>query len=137
MSGSLTLLMDVLATAPLRVHVSLHQPDTADEVAWVPKLLAPAGAFITLVVRDPAGETRFETHPPKIKPKLRPDDDDSYLGLEPGYSYGIVLAVDLPQLAGGAYLLEAGYTNRGYHGTSGRPVGEIALTTESDLFLGE
>ena len=54
--ASTELLVDVLETKPLRLHASLHHSDAAQEVAWVPRLLLPAGAFIRVSVRDAADE---------------------------------------------------------------------------------
>lgn len=135
--ASLELLVDVLATAPLRLHVSLHRPGGADGVAWVPRVLHPLGAFVRVIVRDSAGEPIAETSQPKFTPKLKPGSDDSYVPLDPGHSHGTVVELDLGQVPGGAFRLEVTYTNLDYQGTPERPVGVLEVATERELILGE
>ena len=135
-SGSgVELLVHVLRCAPLHVQVSLHQPSRAGEAAWVPRLLEPLGAFLTVRVRSTSGPLVYETSAPKFKPKLRPDSDASYLALEPGYTYGIVLELDVPDVTPGAYRVQVQYTNLMYRGTADRPVGTLALSAEREVVL--
>lgn len=134
--SSVELLVEVLDTDPLRLHVSLQLPDAAPEPAWVPRLLRPVGAFIRVDIRSTAGESVFATDVPKFKPKLKPSSDDSYLSLDPGYSYGTVFDLDLDEITRGAYLVEVSYTNLVYQGTEDRPVGELALSTSCEVTLG-
>ena len=133
---TLELLVEVLTPTPLRLHVSLHQPEGSDGVAWVPRLLRPVGAFVRVVVRDAGGEPVLEAHQPKFKPKLKPDRDDSYVPLDPGYSFGTVLDLDTGPLRGGTYGVEVTYSNLDYEGTADRPVGTVALRREVELRLG-
>ncbi|BAK37252.1 hypothetical protein MLP_42380 [Microlunatus phosphovorus NM-1] len=135
---SIELLVEVLDTDPLRLHVSLQLPDAAAEPVWVPRLLRPVGAFVRVDVRNTAGDSVFATDVPKFKPKLKPSRNDSYLPLDPGYSYGTVLNLDLDldEITRGAYLIEVSYTNLVYQGTEDRPVGELALSTSCEVTLG-
>ena len=133
---SIDLLVEVLSTEPFRLHASLHQPDAAAEVAWVPRLLRPIGAFVRVRVSNTAGESMFETKVPKFKPKLKPGNDASYLPLEPGYSYGTVFDLDVGQVTAGPYRLEVSYSNLDYRGTPERPLGELLLTTQREIALG-
>ncbi len=135
---SIELLVEVLDTDPLRLHVSLQLPDAAAEPVWVPRLLRPVGAFVRVDVRTTAGDSLFATDVPKFKPKLKPSRNDSYLPLDPGYSYGTVfdLDLDLDEITRGAYLIEVSYTNLVYQGTEDRPVGELALSTSCEVTLG-
>lgn len=133
---SVELLVEVLGTDPLRLHVSLHQPDSATEAAWVPRLLHPIGAFVSVDIRDTAGESVFATDVPKFKPKLKPSREESYLRVDPGYSYGTVFDLDLGQVTIGSYVIEVGYTNLDYQGTTDRPIGELAFTASCEVTLG-
>lgn len=135
-ASSLELLVDVVGTEPLRLHVSLHQPDAAGVMTWVPRILRPVGAFVRVVVRNDAGGAVFETNQPKFKPKLKPDSDDSYLCLDPGYSYGTLVEVDLGRIADGRYRLEVTYSNLGYQGTADRAVGALELAAAQPILLG-
>lgn len=133
--SGLELLVHVLRSAPLHVQVSLHLSSRAGEAAWVPRLLEPLGAFLTVRVRSTSGSLVLETSVPKFKPKLRPDSDASYLALDPGYTYGIVLELDVPDVTPGAYQVQVQYTNLMYRGTADRPVGTLALTAEREFVL--
>lgn len=134
--ASIELVVEVLATEPLRLHVSLHQPETAKAPAWVPRLLRPVGAFVRVVVRDTAGESLYQTYAPKFKPKLKPSDDQSYLLVEPGYSYGTVFELDPGQVTAGVYRIEVDYSNLDYRGTPDRPLGKLELTAVRETSLG-
>lgn len=129
------LLVHLVRSAPLHLQVSLHQPSRADRSAWVPRLLEPLGAFLAVRVRSTSGSLVYETSVPKFKPKLRPDRDASYLALEPGYTYGIVVELDLPDVTPGRYRVQVQYTNLMYRGTADRPVGTLGLTAERELVL--
>jgi len=133
---SIELLVEVLDADPLRLHVSLQLPAAAAEPVWVPRLLRPIGAFLRVDVRTTAGDSLFATDVPKFKPKLKPSRNDSYLPLDPGYSYGTVFDLDLDEITRGAYLIEVSYTNLVYQGTEDRPVGELALSTSCEVTLG-
>lgn len=128
-------LVAVLDTRPLRLHVSLHNPDTNTDVTWVPRTLRPLGAFVHATLRTLAGEAVYETARPKAKRKLDPDADDSYLALDPGYSFGAVLELQLGALPGGEYALEVTYDNEDYTGTPDRPVGRVRCTEERSVVL--
>lgn len=134
--SSVELLVEVLDTDPLRLHVSLQLPDAAPEPAWVPRLLRPVGAFIRVDIRSTAGESVFATDVPKFKPKLKPSSDDSYLSLDPGYSYGTVVDLALEQVTAGKYVIELSYTNLDYQGSADRPVGELSLSASREVTLG-
>lgn len=136
-SPPLELLVEARATRWLRAHVSLYRPDDADGGAWVPRLLLPAGTFVTLSLSDLGGRVLAETTRPKAKPKLRPDDDASYLLVEPGYSYGAVLGLDLGEVSAGEYRLDVGYTSDGYPGTADRPVGDLSLGAQVPVLVGD
>lgn len=128
-------LVAVLGTRPLRLHVSLHNPDTNADVAWVPRTLRPVGAFVQATLRTLAGEAVYETARPKAKRKLDPDADESYLPLDPGYSFGAVLELEPGALPGGEYALEITYDNEDYTGTPDRPVGRVHRTEERSVVL--
>jgi hypothetical protein len=126
-------LIEVLGSRPLRFRFSLFQPDGSDTTAFVPRVLRPLGYFVRASVRTLGGETVFSTTEPKQKPKLRPESEDSYLELGPGYSYGAVLEGDAFEGPGGPYLLSIQYSNREYVGTEARPVGTLHYETTVDL----
>ena len=133
MSGT-GLHVDVVATTPLTLHVSLLRDAGAVDAAWVPRLLEPLGAFVSVTVHDGDGTLVLETHPPKAKPKLDPDDDASYLPLDPGHTHGAVLEVgDVPA---GTYRVTVAYSTFGYDGTEERPVGDLSPRCEVEVVVG-
>ena len=124
-------LTSITKTAPLSVHFSLYNPEGAPGPAYVPLMLEPVGAFVEVIVRDASGEVVFETY----RPKFKPDRDESYLAVEPGYSYGVVLELEDCELAPGKYELEVTYSNGEYRGSSARPVGVLSFATTLPLTI--
>ncbi len=121
------LLASVQASDPLQVHVSLANPEDADTRAAIPRVLEPLGAYITMEVRDAAGEILCQTRRPKFTPKLRPDSDEAYLLLEPGRSRGVLLTWEDCSLSPESQVLHVRYRNEDYQGTPDRPVGTLTL----------
>ncbi len=87
-------LVNIISAQPLTLHFSLHNPAQAGGATLVPRMLEPLGAFVSVVVRGSEGNEVCRTHPPKFTPKLKPSQASSYMELEPGYSYGVVLVVE-------------------------------------------
>ena len=121
----LAYLVEVRGTRPLVVHFALCNPPGAAGPVRVPRVLRPAGAFVEMEVRAADGRTVWRTERPKIGLKLHPDRPESYLALEPGYTFGALLEADAPELAPGEYLLEVSYASRPYNGPGGAPGGEL------------
>jgi hypothetical protein len=132
-SRSLELLVAVVATRPLTVHVSLHNPATAAGPVLVPRPLTPLGAFVTLAVVDGRGSVVWESRRPKLGLKLHPDRRESYLELDPGYSHGVVVRSDGVTLPDGPCELRVSYSNGPYTGPSEAPIGELALAAVAPL----
>ena len=126
-------LVNIIGAQPLTLHFSLHNPEQAGGATLVPRMLEPLGAFVSVVVRGSEGNEVCRTHPPKFTPKLKPSLASSYMELEPGYSYGVVLVVEDCALAPGNYEVEVSYTNRDYRGPDGNAIG--ALTHAKTLPL--
>lgn len=120
-------LTTVAAVHPLTLHFSLH--NASDAPAYVPRLLTPLGAFVSVMIRDAKGAVVYHTEAPKMKLKLDPLRDASYLELEAGYSYGAVFVLDEAKLVPGDYHLDIAYSNAQFQGTSGIPVGMLAYHT--------
>lgn len=125
----------VVERQPLTIHFSLLNPTGAPAAIWVPRMLEPLGAFVTVTVRDGMGAVVCQTHRPKFTPKLKPSADDAYLELVPGQSHGALLTVDDCALAPGAYRVTVGYTNLDYRGTTARPIGALSYETTLALSL--
>ena len=135
--GPLRYELEVLALQPLRLSFHLRRPAEATGSAFAPRLLGPLGYFVEVVVDTVAGERLYATTRPKAKPKLRPQDDDSYVELAPGERHGEILEdedddedVDIDGDAG-SYVVRVSYSNREFTGTPACPVG--ALTAEAAL----
>src|SRR5437870_872365 len=96
-------LVAITRTRPLTVHFSLYNPPGSEGPVYIPRLLVPLGAFVSLKVTDLLDQVVFETFPPKLNLKLHPSRPESYFALEPGYTYGVVLeAKDADELAPGS-----------------------------------
>ena len=109
---------------PLALHVSLQNPPTAATAVHVPRSLKPIGAFMEVKVRDQSGAVLYETQPPKFAPKLEPDHEQSYVAIEPGYSYGVLLHCDVQPLPPGDYRVEVVYSNLEFRGFPGFFLGD-------------
>ena len=122
-------LVAITETFPLTFHFSFHNP--SDEPIYVPRPLTPLGAFVRLRIMDADARLVYETLVPKLKPKLNPSDPESYLALEPGYTYGALytLADEATTLPPGDYRLHVTYTNLLWQGFEGHPLGEMAFDT--------
>jgi len=127
--------LHVVSGRPLSVHFSLVNPPDAEAELLVPALLGPVGAFVRLEVADADGRPVYATERPKLKLKLDPAKAESYVTLRPGYSFGIVLAVDADDLwlDPGDYLVRASYDNREFTGPKGAPVGEQRCSATAEL----
>jgi len=128
-------LITVAAVHPLTLHLSLHNDGAAPR--YVPRLLTPLGAFVSVTIRDAKEAVVYQTEMPKMKLKLDPSRDASYLELEAGYSYGAVFVLDDATLVPGEYHLDIAYSNGQFQGTSGIPVGVLAYRTLLPLHVSQ
>ena len=88
-------LAHVVGTAPLAVHFALLNPPENRGAVAVPRVLLPAGVFVTAQLRRADGSIAWEL--PAAKPgglKLDPAVPASYVELEPGYAWGALLVFD-------------------------------------------
>lgn len=120
-------LVTFAALHPLALHFSLH--NEGDAPRYVPRLLTPLGAFVSVKIRDARGTVVYHTETPKVKQKLDPLLGSSYLELEAGYSYGAVFVLDDAMLVPGDYHLDIAYSNAQFQGIPGVPVGALAYQT--------
>lgn len=86
-------------------------------------------------VRDSSGSLVYETQPPKFAPKLEISHPESYIGLEPGYSYGVLLECDAPPLPPGDFRVEVSYSNLQFRGFSGNFIGDQKCHTSINVTL--
>ena len=126
-------MVTVLGIHPLALNFSLH--NDGDLPRYVPRLLTPLGAFVSVTIRDAKGAVVYQTETSKIKLKLDPSRDLSYLELESGYSYGACFVFDDTTLVTGEYHLEFAYSNGEFQGTSSAPVGVLAYQTQVPLHV--
>jgi hypothetical protein len=128
-------LIAVLGHQPLAVHLSVLNPAGSRRPQLVPRTLIPLGLSFTLEVTDELGTGLYRSERPKQKPKLHPDRDESYLSLEPGYSFGSVFTVEPEDLdlKPGRYRLRSTYSNGIFTGPASNPVGELTCSFEYDL----
>ena len=132
MSGpGVRLLAQVVGTSPLAVHVALLNPPEAAGPASVPRVLRPAGAFVTAEVRTAEGASAWTS--PEVRVgglKLDPATDAAYVELQPGYAWGALLELDgAPEAPGGTLALR--YASAPYDG----PRGESAYRLETTVPL--
>jgi hypothetical protein len=125
--------VEVLRHRPLSIRFSLRHPAAAPGARLVPRTLQPLGFFVTIAVADASGRTCYESERPKVKLKLHPDREGSYVRLEPGEQLADELTVDDADLAltPGTYRLTATYTNGPFTGPAEDPIG--ALTCECEV----
>ena len=119
--GTVDYRVEILASRPLTVHFSLH--NAAGQPLLVPRVLAPLGAFVCLEVRDAGGALVYESPTVKLHLKLHPDRPESYLSLEPAYTYGVMFTVDEVTLRPGPHELMISYCNTPYTGPISAPIG--------------
>jgi len=126
MAWSLTMdcLAAIVTTRPLALHVSLCNPSTDTTTLHVPRSLKPLGAFMRVEVKDRNGALVYETQAPKFAPKLEVSHAGSYVAIEPGYSYGVLLECDAPPLPPGKYRAEVSYSNLQFRGFAGHFIGD-------------
>lgn len=117
-------LVAILATDSLTLHISLHNPGTAAAPVYVPRSLKPLGAFVRVEVRDLDGAVVYATQRPKFTPKLEPLHVDSYVEVEPGYSYGVLFECTTVSLPSAEYRVDVSYSNLQYRGFPGHFIGE-------------
>lgn len=127
-------LVTVSAVHPLTLHLSLQNDGVVP--TYVPRLITPLGAFVSVTIRDVAGALVYQSETPKIKLKLDPSRDTSYLELEAGYCYGAVFEIDDATLVPGEYHLDIAYSNKQFQGTSGAPVGVLSYHSALPLHVG-
>jgi hypothetical protein len=118
-------LLTIIQTDPLMIHFCLHNPQKSAEPDYVPRLLGPLGFFIRIQVTDEEEQTVYRSTIPKVNLKLHPSKPESYQLLEPGYTYGIVLAVEDVRLDPGNYRLHLTYSNLEFRGFPGYSLGEL------------
>jgi hypothetical protein len=119
---------EIMQREPLTVHFSLVQPRDAPRSMWVPRVLLPVGAFVAAELRDASGAVVWNTERPKFHPKLDPASPAAYVELEPGYSYGVVLALEGARLGAAEHALTLSYTNLQYRGFAGHELGDQSCT---------
>jgi hypothetical protein len=119
----------IVTTDPLTVHFSLLQPASAEEPLWVPRVLQPLGAFVSAELHDGAGAIVWKTERPKFQPKLAPSSPAAYVELDPGYSHGVILALEGAKIGAGQHSLTLTYQNLQYRGFAGHDLGEQTCTT--------
>jgi hypothetical protein len=128
-------LASVTSARPLVIHFSLVNPADSPGPAYVPRLLQPLGAFVAIEITDWHKAVVYHTIKPKLRSKLDPAKDSSYVAVEPGYTYGTLLAVDEPRLTPGNYRIHLVYSNGDYRGTATAPVGGLAYQIELPLHI--
>jgi hypothetical protein len=124
-------LVSITKTNPLTLHFSFYNPDEAEAVVYVPRILGPLGYFITLEISDQYDEVVYETQKSKINLKLHPERESSYHALEPGYTYGNVFEVEDFVPVPGTYHIVLTYSNEEFKGFADNPLG--AMTYETKL----
>lgn len=126
--GPLRYEVEVLGLRPLRLSFHLRRPAAAKDSAFAPRLLGPLGYFVEVAVETLVGERMYATTRPKAKPKLRPEDDASYVELCPGEAHGETLEDEDAQIddRAGTYVLRLAYANHEFTGTDACPVGALA-----------
>ncbi len=122
--------VSVIGLRPLTIQFSLFNPGDSEGPAYVPLLLVPLGVFIRMRIDDASGQTVYRNPVTKATFTYHPDDAESYLELQPGYSYGTVIVPEHLDLAPGRYTLHLEYANRQYRGTPTTPVGELNAMAE-------
>jgi hypothetical protein len=125
--------VEVIGTAPLALRFGFVQPSEAGGPALVPRLIHPAGYFVEAALRSLGGEEVFRTTRPKAKLKLRPEREESYLELNPGYAYEAVLRLDTDRLRSGDYVLRVEYSNHEFEGPRSSPIGPLHHVEEIDV----
>lgn len=131
--GALRYEVEVAALRPLRLTFRLRQPASEEGEAFVPRLLGPLGYFVEVEVATLAGERMYATTQPKVKMKLRPGDDDSYVALAPGEAFGEDFEGDEIDDRAGEYVVSVRYSNRDYRGTDACPVGELRVAAQVEV----
>lgn len=128
-------LVAIVTLRPLLLHVSLHNPPAAAASLYVPRSMKPLGAFVRVEVRDRSGAVVYQTHQPKFAPKLEIGDRKSYVAVEPGYSYGVLLECDISSLPPGDYRVDVSYSNLEFRGFSGHIIGDQACKASIGVTL--
>jgi hypothetical protein len=119
---------EIVQRDPLTVHFSLVQLAGAVHSTWVPRVLLPVGAFVAAELRDPSGAVVWKTERPKFRPKLNPSTAAAYVEIDPGYSHGVVLALEGAQVPPGEHALVLTYGNLQYRGFPNHDLGEQSCT---------
>jgi hypothetical protein len=119
---------EIVQRDPLTVHFSLVQPAGGTHSTWVPRVLLPVGAFVAAELRDASGAVVWKTERPKFHPKLDPSTAAAYVELDPGYSHGVVLALEGAQVPPGEHSLVLTYGNLQYRGFPNHDLGEQSCT---------
>ena len=103
----------------------------------MPAVLGPLGAFVALQVRDADARLVYETERPKLKLKLDPRRPESYLMLQPGYSFGALLELDRDELwlEPGMYLVRCSYDSHEFSGPEGEATSPVSCSAEEGLSL--
>lgn len=58
-------------------YVAIGNPKSAHTALFVPRVLAPLGAFVSVKIIDASGQLVYETNLPKFTPKLDPRSRDA------------------------------------------------------------
>lgn len=130
-------LVSIIQTQPVSFHFSFFNPRHSEETIYVPRALRPLGYFIRLKITNQDNVKVFQTEVPKAKPKMHPDRLESYLAIDPGYSYGAVLQVEDFKPGPGIYELSLSYSNQEYRGFAAQPLGEITYQTKLSFHVSE
>ena len=121
-------LLHVLRGRPLTLHFSLLNPVGAEREVRVPATLV---GLVALAVTDTDGRPVYEQERPKLKLKLDPAKPESYLALQPGATFGVVLEIDRDDL----WLDPGMYTVRADYESGPFTLGPTAVTASADLTL--
>lgn len=129
-------LTTIIQTSPLTLHFGFHHPAESESPVSVPRLLTPLGYFVSIVITGEKKQIVYESDRPKVKPKLHPARPESYLQLEPGYTYGVMLEVEDFQPARGVWQMTVTYSNREFQGFAEHPIGELIYQTNLAFKIG-
>lgn len=123
-------LATIIKTSPLKLHFCFHNPSDAGGPAYVPRILGPLGYFVELEIFNQYDELVHETFAPKIKLKLNPKKQESYISIDPGYTYGSVLEIEDFTPVPGNYQVALTYSNQEFDGFKNNSLGEMQYQTK-------
>jgi hypothetical protein len=130
-------LLAIVGHQPVAFHFSVLNPAGAGRAQLVPGTLQPIGLFVAVTITDQSGEEIYRSERPKQKPKLDPQNDASYVRLEPGYSFGTVFTIDADdlKLRSGRYRLDVVYSNDIFTGPAVNPIGSLSCSCADEVVI--